>query len=269
MNPDPILDDQKQQIARQFGQAATAYNIHAKLQCQSAQHLLDLIQSYRNLIPPGDILEIGCGTGFITQGLVECFTNRTLEITDLSLRMLKFCQHNVIIPPEQVNHISFFQLDAEMELRDLNQYASIVSGFTAQWFRDTYQTISQLILQLQSGGILFLSFPGNKSFPEWRHICERLDLPFTANRLPDLDLLLAQLDDQVRVLHVETADVMTHHASAADFFRDLKAIGAGVSRQHLSVGQMKRLIQGWNTHTSGQIDVHHQIIYLALQRSSS
>ena len=266
MNPDPILDDQKQQIARQFGQAASVYNIRAKLQYQSAQHLLDLIQSYQSLIPSGDVLEIGCGTGFITQGLVECFTDRTLEITDLSLGMLEFCQRNVIIPPEQLSYVSFFQLDAEMEPKDLDRYAGIVSGFTAQWFRDIYQTVSQLILRLHLNGVLFLSFPANKSFPEWREICNQLNITFTANSLPDLELLLAQLADQVHVLHVETVDIVTHYASAADFFRELKAIGAGASQQQLSVGQMKQLIRDWDAQTLGEVNVHHQIIYLALQR---
>lgn len=261
----PAIDPQKQRIARQFGQAASAYSASAKLQYQSAQHLLELIQSHQNSIPTGDILEIGCGTGFITQGLIECFADRSLEITDLSLEMLAFCQRSLITSPEQARRISFYQLDAEAETS--NQYASIISGFTIQWFRELHKTISLLISQLHPNGILFLSFPGSQSFPEWRAICNQLNLPFTANPLPDLELLLAEIIHPVRILHLETDRQVTHHASAADFFRDLKMIGAGVSQRHLSLGQMKRLIRTWDAQSAGRVEVHHQIVYLAIQRT--
>lgn len=269
MNPDQVFEARKQQIARQFGRSASAYSVNAKLQYQGAQHLLNLIQSNCDLLPAGDILEVGCGTGFITQGLVECFADRSLEITDLSLQMLDFCQQNLVLPIEQAD-ISFYCLDAESHRELPKLYASIVGGFVVQWFNDIRQSIANLISQLHPGGILFLSFPGSRSFPEWQEVCEQLGLPFTANPLPDPDLLLAQLVPPVRVLHVETVDRVTRHVSAAAFFQELKAIGAGVSQQRLSAEQMRRLIRGWDA-KSGQaslIEVHHQIVYLALQRIS-
>ncbi len=264
MNSDQPMDLQKQRIARQFGQAAPIYNTHAKLQYQGAQHLLKLIQTHKNSIPPGDILEIGCGTGFVTQGLIQCFADRSLEITDLSIDMLKFCQRNLIIPTEQINQVSFYQLDAEARIS--KPYASIVSGFTVQWFNNLHRTISQLISQLHHNGILFLSFPGHQSFPEWRTICNQLNLPFTVNSLPNLEALLAAIDHPLQMLHTETVERVTHHESAAEFFRSLKAIGAGVSGQRLSIQQMKQLIQAWDDQAAGSVEVHHQIIYLAVQR---
>jgi malonyl-CoA O-methyltransferase len=260
-----IVDLHKQQIAERFGQAASTYKLHAKPQYEAAQHLLNLIGSYYGLIPSGDILEIGCGTGFITQGLLQHFENRSLEITDLSSEMLNFCQHNVIISDDQIHKVSFSKFDAEMTEINTKKYASIVSGFVIQWFKNPYSSIFGIVRQLHSNGILFLSFPSNKSFPEWQKICRQLDLPFTANPLPDTELLLSQLADQVRLLHVETVETVTHHQNAADFFRGLKAIGANVSQQRLSAGQMKRLIRGWDAQALGQIDIHYHVNYLALQ----
>jgi len=266
MGPDQsIFDPHKQQIAERFGQSASTYNLYAKPQYQAAQHLLDLIENYHGLIPSGNILEIGCGTGFITQGLLQCFENRSLEITDLSLEMLKFCRNNLLISNEQINKVSFSQLDAEKMQSSKNKYASIVSGFVIQWFRNPYISISRIAKQLHSNGILFLSFPNNKSFSEWQEICYQLDLPFTANPLPDRELLLTQLADQVQLLHVETVKTVTHHQNAADFFRGLKAIGANVSQQQLSTGQMKRLIRGWDAQALGRVGVHYNIDYLVLQ----
>ena len=77
--------------------------------------------------------------------------------------------------------------------------------------------------------------------------------------------MLSQLADQVRLLHVETVETVTHHQNAADFFRGLKVIGANVSQQRLSAGQMKRLIRGWDAQALGQIDIHYHVNYLALQ----
>jgi len=260
-----IIDPHKQQIAERFGQSASTYNLHAKPQYEAAQYLLDLIESYHSLIPLGDILEIGCGTGFITQGLLQHFENRSLEITDLSSEMLDFCQQNIIISDRQIHKVSFHQLDAELTTVSTKKYASIVSGFVIQWFGNPYISIPRIAKKLHSNGILFLSFPNDKSFPEWQKICYQLNLPFTANPLLNTELLLTQLADQMRLLHIETVETVTHHHDAADFFRGLKAIGANISQQRLSAGQMKRLIRSWDAQTSGGFDIHYYIDYLALQ----
>ena len=258
----PFQPSLKTEIAIQFGRSSTHYHSQAALQKTCADRLLSLLDFHT--VPEGKILEIGCGTGFITQGLVDRFFNRSLEITDLSAQMLSFCQANLDVS-ELKKSISFRQLDGEN--LDEDTYALIVAGFVVQWFQNPADGIQQLLKHLQPDGLLLISFPSGDSFAEWQAICQQLSLPFTANPLPDPQLLQQIKIDGDR-LHVETESIGTKFSSAADFFRSLKAIGAGINTtgKQLSRSQMKQLIQAWDRQSSGAIEVHHHVVYGLMQR---
>ncbi|NJR68796.1 MAG: hypothetical protein HC771_09105 [Synechococcales cyanobacterium CRU_2_2] len=58
-------------IAQAFGQAADTYDRHGTAQCACADHLLAFVPTgFLDHLPPGPVLEFGCGTGFLTQGLI-------------------------------------------------------------------------------------------------------------------------------------------------------------------------------------------------------
>lgn len=263
-------DSQKQQIATRFGQAASTYNAHALVQQTCARSLLQLINKYESVLPEGAFLEIGCGTGFVSQGLIQRFGQRQLVITDLSSEMVQFCRSSFPISDHRM--VTFASLDGE-EIQQLpanlpDRYAAIVSGFALQWFNHPQISLRQWIDRLPIGGCLFLSFPTKDCFPEWRAICQHLQIPCTANPLPDPAQLLQSLPDSVAVLHATTESEMLTYAGAADFFRSLKAIGAGTNQtqQQLSPRQMKQLIQGWDAQLSGKLQIRYQVAIWAIQR---
>lgn len=254
-------------VADRFGQAAATYQAQASLQRHSANHLLNIIATYQSCIPSGAIIEIGCGTGFIAQGLIQAFPQRRLEITDLSAGMLDFCQNNISISHSQQHLVSFQIQDGEKPQDCARKYAAIVSGFVIQWFKNPANTLQTWLAQLEPGGFLFLSFPTRQSFPEWRQLCIQNNLPYTANSLPDPVLLLQSFTDaQIRYQEVvQTVDIYT---SAAAFFRGLKAIGAGLNQteKRLSFQQMKQLTQDWDNRTSNHVRVSHYSMFLAIQK---
>jgi malonyl-CoA O-methyltransferase len=261
----PIFRDAKQAIAHQFGQATAAYHAQAQMQKACAKKLFTYLPQPL-MLPAGAILEIGCGTGFITQELIHRFPDRLLEITDLSPEMLQFCQANLQIPVRQKDLISFRQVDGEAIASSV-PYAMIVSGFAIQWFQDPLNSLRQWLSQLQPGGLLLISVPTRQSFPEWRQVCLDLDLPFTANPLPDVQDILA-LEQAVNTCRINEEKMSLNFENAADFFKSLKAIGAGVSQtgKQLSLPQMRKLIQSWNQHTNHQITVQFYVAFGAFQR---
>lgn len=253
--------------ADRFSQAAATYQTQATLQRHSANHLLNIIAAYQPCVPSGSIIEVGCGTGFITQGLIQLFPQHRLEITDLSTGMLDFCRNQVSISHSQQHLVSFQIQDGEKLKNRTQKYTAIVSGFVIQWFSDPIYTLQKWFAQLEPGGFLFLSFPTRHSFPEWRQLCIQNSLPFTVNPLPDpVSLLQSFADEKIRYQEViQTVETFT---SAAVFFRGLKAIGAGLNQTEtrLSFQQMKQLIQDWDNRTSNHVKVSHHTMFLVIQK---
>jgi len=256
----------KYQIARNFGQAASDYHAEADVQKKCAKRLITSLHVYREQLPAGSILELGCGTGFITQELIEREFDRPLMITDLSPTMLEFCQTNLQFSKKPVQPITFAVMDGETV--PSGSYAAIVSGFVVQWFVNPVQGLHQLMQRLAPGGVLLASFPTYRSFPEWKQLCTQLNIPYTANPLPDPDQICASLTSATTHCSWHGQDVAITCEDAFAFFKGLKRIGAGVGRspQTLTSSQMKRLIQIWNQQSMGQMEIHYHVAFLTIQR---
>jgi malonyl-CoA O-methyltransferase len=241
MNAKPTIHlADKAAIASEFGRAAATYHQQAKLQSDCADRLLHHITA---LPISGTILEIGCGTGFVTQGLIQHFPQQPIYVTDLSAEMVQFCQSTVAIPPRQQALIRFGTMDGEF-LTGEETYGLIVSNFVIQWFQHPAQSLVNWLARLQVGGWLCVTFPSCHSFAEWRSLCQELDLPFTANPLPDPRLLLEVLKAPDRQVDLQESTLPVAYANILEFFHSLKAIGANWSRtgRQLSIPQLRRLI---------------------------
>jgi malonyl-CoA O-methyltransferase len=253
----------KQKVARSFGQAASSYHDNAILQQNCAQQLLEILEPWVLDLPDGDVLEVGCGTGFLTQGLGDRFPDRSILATDIAAEMVQFSQ-SCLAPYDQ---ISFQQMDGE---RITGKYALIVSNFVIQWFAQPEVTLRCWLEHLEPNGLIALAFPAAGSFPEWQDLCDRLQIPFTANDLPDAQALIKALSAEAKILYCEEIMLTTTHRNASDFLRGLKAIGAGVttSGKALSLAQMKKLVQTWDNRLkpSEACVVHYHVAFWVIQR---
>ncbi|WP_448560696.1 methyltransferase [Trichothermofontia sp.] len=240
----------KGQIAATFGQAASRYDRDAHLQRQYAAKLMAFFRAKHLPLPPGRILEIGCGTGFITQQLLTHFPDRALEITDLSPAMLAFCQQQVQQRDRPPSSIQFRQMDGEAPIAAPEPYALIVTGFTIQWFSDPLAALRRYLQWLQPGGMLLVAFPDDRSFPEWRLACQALALPFTGNPLPSTQCLLDGLSHPAVQLQCQQEMTACTYPCAADFFRGLKAIGVHYPAQgrRLTTAQFRQLLRSLDRH---------------------
>lgn len=258
------VTDLKKNIARHFGNAAAYYEKHADVQKEVARRLINALQPWRDILPPGPILEIGCGTGFVTEGLLELYPDRELKITDLSADMLATCEQKFGNHP----NATFEVLDAEDHPTGEPEYAMTVSGFTAQWFKDPALTLGRWLEVTKPGGLLLASFPGNESFPEWRQYCRELGLPFTGNTLPDTEEMVIKLSTGPAQVDYYEDTITQKFSGAADFFRHLKQLGAHTQKKgrHLSLSEMKMLIKHWDEQQKGDIQVSYHVVFLAVKR---
>jgi malonyl-CoA O-methyltransferase len=227
-----VIDPQQidpQQIARRFS-AAADYDRHARVQRVAARRLAERIAGLP-LPPAPRILEIGCGTGFLTQALVEHGLAGEWLITDVSPAMIERCRARI----GGAHGRRFAVLDGEYGDPG-GRYDLVCSSLAVQWFDDQPAALARMRQWLRPGGHSIHTTLGAGSFAEWRsaHAAEGL-APGTPRFLP------AERFSPLSVeRHVE------RHSDALTFMRSLKAIGAHTSpRGHrpLSPDKLRRVMR--------------------------
>lgn len=254
----------KQEIADAFGKAASNYHEQAGLREEIANRLIASLEPWKAIIPPGPIIELGCGTGFVTKGLVDLYPNRQVEVTDLSTGMIVYCRNKI----NHADALSFGVQDAERVPYDEPHYALVVSNFLAHWLKDPALTLGQWLEAIKPGGLMLVSFPGKESFPEWKNRCHELGLPFTANPLPDVEEIVVKMSLGPSQVDYYEDTVTRTFKSARDFFSHLKKIGASTRTKgrSLTAAELSMLINHWDRTVDGPVKVRYHVVFLAVKR---
>lgn len=269
-----------QTVIRAFSEKSNSYTTWASFQKEAAARLSGSLPERFN----GTILEAGAGTGLFTRYLIRKYPETRILITDASEEMLMACRqelgrmypdqirngyngatvmaatvnplpgaayHNNE-PSENGNHpekspkheLRFFVYNPEKEGPNISKHDLVVSALTAQWFSDFEKGVSALANSVSDRGHIILSYLTNSSFPEWANKCSELDIPFTANRLPESGRagdILSSLGFDVSSKHM---GITIDYPSAIDFFRSLKMTGASTQLGGISnrASDLKRLL---------------------------
>ena len=257
-------DAVKKNIENRFGNASSSYNKYADVQKESALRLGKALAPWLGILPRGPILEIGCGTGFLTRHLVNLLPKRQFEITDLSEKMLQQCKKEI----GDVDHITYNQLDAEKETPE-RQYAMVAHNFVAQWFKDPPYTLEKYLDIIEPGGLLLGAFPGENSFPQWKRMCKKLSLPFTGNILPNAEEMAVKLSLGPCKVDFHEDMITQSFDHALQFFKMLQTIGAHTkfNPDSLTTAELKKLIRYWDAESPHAIHVDWHIIFLAVKKN--
>lgn len=215
----------RRQIEQAFSAAAN-YDFHARVQRLVADRLAERIAALPLPAAPR-ILEIGCGTGFLTDALVAQRPDARLLITDISPRMVERCRRRISESADR----RFAVLDGEYGTPDDGPFDLVCSSLAMQWFDDQAAAIPRILSWLAPGGHCIFATLGAESFAEWRaaHRAEGIapGTPEFPSRQEFTAMLPAeQASSTVVERHIE------RHESALDFMRSLKAIGAHTAARH-------------------------------------
>ena len=256
------------EAAKRFGKAAEDYHQEASIQKKVAQGLISSLLPWQGMLPPGPILEVGCGTGFLTQKLIEHFPDREFVITDASPGMIATCQKELKKKDLLSDNIRFQLLDADHFKSEEPLYSMVISNFAPQWFRDTAITLERLGEAILPGGLLLCSFPGEHTFEQWYEHCLELGLPYTANSFPNVEEVVVKLSMGPLQIDYYENNLHQEFNSSIEFFRHLKKIGASENNKGNSLNhkQFKLLLDHWDKQSEDKIKVKWHVVYLAAKK---
>ncbi|MCT4585381.1 MAG: malonyl-ACP O-methyltransferase BioC [Peptostreptococcaceae bacterium] len=140
----------KKKLAKKFSKNAKTYDQYAIVQKYMSNKLIDIINEIddkKNI----EVLEIGCGTGYLTKLLLKNFENINLTSIDIAQGMIDYCKERITD-----DRVEFKCMDVE-EFASNKKYDLIISNATFQWFNQPKQTINNLKNILNKDGIFVFS----------------------------------------------------------------------------------------------------------------
>lgn len=272
----------KQQVKLHFSKNASNYNQYAHVQKKMRDTLIDFM--LKSSIYPDkikNILEIGCGTGYLTQALTELFPSAHITAVDIAPGMIA-----EIKPKFKNNSIDFICGDIEeIELNDA--YDIIISNATFQWFNHMPITIQKLYDALNPNAVLCFSTFGKYTFHELNECFETAKQAlsikepkyagqsfYSLNELTTLckDTARTKMNDGETFVQSKELFEYEYFNNCKDFFYSIKKIGANNSNKdgrRTSPAFMKKVISLYNENFRENNKVkatYHCLFYKMMKR---
>jgi len=220
---------------------AEKYDDHAVVQRRAAQWLADRLTE---IAPPApiDILEIGCGTGFVTASVADRLCDASWLLTDISPAMVERSRARLGTSARY----RYGVMDGEKPQLDASTCFDIIcSNLTVQWFGDLDGSLRRLFQYVKPGGHLLFTTLADGTFEEWKRAHREVGVESGALEYPDTSALRKIMLDGVRG-QIDVREMVESYASATDFLHMLRNIGAGTpvaSHRPLALPAMRKVMR--------------------------
>jgi len=223
-----------------FSRAAAVYHTRAELQRAVAGKLLLYLS---RPVEAERVLELGCGTGFLTSQLLEALAGARIDALDISASMIEQARLAVAASERIHWHVcDVWNYPAEAV------YDLISSSSSLQWMQPLDALSRQLGSMLKPGGRLLCSLMVEGTLGEL-HRLRREIAPQKSprDRLPTVAATVAYLENAgFRVSRSGQETMQTEHNSSEDLLRAIRELGftggpLATSSALLTRGELKRL----------------------------
>lgn len=224
MTSEEVLHPWKRRVADRFSAAAAGYDQAATSQRRIARGLAGVIAARCYPRPGLRVLEIGCGTGFLTAELLPLLGDGASWLaTDIAPAMLEATQTCVAETLPVGVRLQTALMDGEAPTVAPGEWDLVCSSLAVQWFYDLRAGLCRLFDLLAPGGVLAITTLGRKSFSAWQAACVEESVPSFGSRYPSLSDLCQWFPDATISEHFQP---IGDHACGVAFLAALRAIGA-------------------------------------------
>ncbi|MBD8904717.1 SAM-dependent methyltransferase [Methylobacterium bullatum] len=244
-------------MARAFD-GADDYDAAGIIQAEVAARLAQRIAALP-LPPSPHILEIGCGTAFLTRAVLAHVTPGLMVASDLSPAMIRRARERMQHRPD----LAFLVMDGERPCLAPG-FDLICSSLAAQWFEDLESALGRLSGLLAPGGFLAVTTLASGTFREWQAAHDAVGHRPATPSYPTAEAL-ARLRFSGCTSNVFLEPVVETHADGRAFLRSLRTIGAGTPGivRPLSPGALRTVIRQFER---GGAAITYEVATLEIRR---
>jgi malonyl-CoA O-methyltransferase len=214
-----IIKQNKKRIAKQFSRAAREYDALAKVQLDIALDAQVMLPAYSALL-----LDIGCGTGRITQQLKR--RSEQLLAMDLAFGMLQHASTNTHLYLDKP--ITWLQGDAEQLPLKSHSVDTIFSSMVLQWCAHPERVLSELSRVLVPKGQAVLAIMTAGSFTELSQSWAKIDKNRHVNEFHSSQTWLQAALKVGLQVDIKSHCYQTWHPNIRHMFASIKGIGANI-----------------------------------------
>ncbi len=198
-----------EQIAQNFAKAHATYDKSAIVQQQMCQMLIDMMSKTLPLVAPTSVLEIGCGTGTLTDIYVKRWRLDKLYLNDL-----------YDVRP----HVQAELLVGDIERLDLPRVDAVLSSSALQWMKDLPSLFDKIYQALTPKGVFAFASFGQDNLKEIK-------------TLTGVGLQYYGLNELSSMLSASGFHVVTTHQSMEVlYFDDAKEVLRHIKKTGVAVG---------------------------------
>ncbi len=264
----------KLRIAKSFAGAAHTYDASAALQKEVARDLLNFGMPVieHSLGDHSRVLDLGCGTGYITQQLVDTqggCSHQSIVALDIAEPMVKLTR----------SRHDCMALTADAEFLPLADdcFRAVISSLAVQWFSDLSFVVKEAARVLDADGYFLFSTLGPQTLIElktswasvngFQHVNEFKSVEDVEQEVIQSGLLIERIESFTKVMF---------YPEVLPILRDLKAIGAhnmnaGQNPGLTSAGQFRALESRYEQYRNeaGMLPVSYDVILVVAKKPHS
>ena len=257
----------KQAVALSFSRAATTYDGVADLQ----RHVASRLQTHLQEPIDGALLDLGCGTGSVTQQLA---IGREVIALDFAEGMVRFAGEQA--REKNLNaDIQWLCGDAENLPLPASSVGAIFSSLAVQWCENLAAVFAEMARVLKPGARASIATLGPNTLHEMRSAWAAVDQHVHVN--PFLDR--AEIDAAINSSGLQVASwgeeiITLEYAELRELTRELKALGAHNVNSGRPTGLTGReRVRAFSSayealrNSNGKLPATYQVWYLTLENN--
>lgn len=266
----------KHLVRMHFSANAGNYDLYAHVQKKMASRLAEFA-ALADRANTAAILDVGSGTGYLTELLVSLFPTARIKAVDIAPGMIEAAKRKFA-----GRNIRFRCADVE-EMSITEDYDLIASNASLQWWNETPRTLERLYSALADRGTMCFSTFGPLTFSElhqsYNKAMRNLGLEgrgrpgqsfYSLGELQDICTRFLSRHGGMKCR--EELEYM-HFDSVKDFFTSVRKIGANNSDKdyiHKNPSLIKELINVYETdfREGNRIKVTYHCLYFVLRKSA-
>lgn len=253
----------KTKVRQSFSSAAYSYDELASLQRKIGFELLErsAIKGFTKDV----IVDIGCGTGFLTQQLVLNSTAQQIIAVDIAMPMLQVSRHKL----RTTDRVQYICADAEHLPLKNHTVNKIVSNLALQWCQNLTDVFAGFQQTLQPAGQFFFSTFGSTTLQELKQAWSEVDDYTHVNKFYSVHELLSLLQQAGFVdIQIETKLYQSYYQTVMELMKELKGIGShnvsfNRNKQMTNKLDLQLMIEAYEKYRlNGLIPATYEIIFV-------